>query len=162
MFRARGARQRRQCPAGEPGHGRGVPGPRGRSGIPCRNDHTPLRSHRLADLEPPTNSEHVRATLRGIRRTVGAAPTRKAPVLAEAARGIGSFRSRGPPQGLRDRALLLLGFAGAFRRSELVALDVADLEETEDGFKIIIRRSKLIRRAMARRSPSPAGSRPAP
>src|SRR5712671_920437 len=44
--------------------------------------------------------------------------------------------------GLRDRALLLLGFAGAFRRSELVALDVADLEETEDGFKINIRRSK--------------------
>jgi integrase len=45
-------------------------------------------------------------------------------------------------KGFRDRALLLLGFAGAFRRSELVALDVADLEETEDGFKIIIRRSK--------------------
>jgi integrase len=38
--------------------------------------------------------------------------------------------------------LLLLGFAGAFRRSELVALDVADIKETEDGFKIIIRRSK--------------------
>jgi integrase len=36
----------------------------------------------------------------------------------------------------------LLGFAGAFRRSELVALDVADLEETEEGFKIVIRRSK--------------------
>jgi site-specific recombinase XerD len=45
-------------------------------------------------------------------------------------------------KGLRDRALLLLGFAGAFRRSELVALNVADLEETEDGFKITIRRSK--------------------
>jgi integrase len=45
-------------------------------------------------------------------------------------------------EGLRDRALLLLGFAGAFRRSELVALNVADLEETEDGFKITIRRSK--------------------
>jgi integrase len=39
-------------------------------------------------------------------------------------------------------ALLLLGFAGAFRRSELVALDVADLEETEDGYKITIRPSK--------------------
>ena len=39
-------------------------------------------------------------------------------------------------KGLRDRALLLLGFAGAFRRSELVALNVADLEETEDGLKI--------------------------
>jgi len=36
----------------------------------------------------------------------------------------------------------LLGFAGAFRRSELVALDVADLEETDDGFRITIRKSK--------------------
>jgi len=45
-------------------------------------------------------------------------------------------------KGLRDRALLLLGFAGAFRRSELVALDVADLEETEEGMRVAIRRSK--------------------
>ena len=44
--------------------------------------------------------------------------------------------------GLRDRALLLLGFAGAFRRSELVALDVADIEETETGLLVMIRRSK--------------------
>jgi site-specific recombinase XerD len=98
-------------------------------------------AHRLADLEPPTNSEHVRATLRGIRRTVGAAPARKAPVLAEAARAMALSAPDGL-KGLRDSALLLLGFAGAFRRSDLVALDVADLEETEDGFKITIRRSK--------------------
>jgi len=45
-------------------------------------------------------------------------------------------------KGLRDRALLLLGFSGAFRRSELVALDVSDLEETDDGFRITIRHSK--------------------
>jgi integrase len=44
--------------------------------------------------------------------------------------------------GLRDRALLLLGFAGAFRRSELVALDVADIEETETGLLVAIRGSK--------------------
>jgi site-specific recombinase XerD len=44
--------------------------------------------------------------------------------------------------GLRDRALLLLGFAGAFRRSELVALDVADVEETEAGLRLTIRCSK--------------------
>jgi site-specific recombinase XerD len=44
--------------------------------------------------------------------------------------------------GLRDRALLLLGFAGAFRRSELVALDVADLEESECGLCVTIRHSK--------------------
>jgi hypothetical protein len=51
----------------------------------------------------------------------------------------------------------LLGFAGAFRRSELVALDVADLEETEDGFKAAGRRPT--RKATARRSPLRAVSR---
>ena len=43
---------------------------------------------------------------------------------------------------LRDRALLLLGFAGAFRRSELIALDVADIAETKIGLLVTIRRSK--------------------
>jgi integrase len=45
-------------------------------------------------------------------------------------------------QGLRDRAILLLGFAGAFRRSELVAVDVGDLEFCESGMRVRIRRSK--------------------
>jgi integrase len=44
--------------------------------------------------------------------------------------------------GLRDRALLLIGFGGALRRSELVALDVADIEETETGLLVSIRSSK--------------------
>jgi hypothetical protein len=48
----------------------------------------------------------------------------------------------GDMKGLRDRALLLTGFAGAFRRSELVALDCEDLEESELGFKVMIRHSK--------------------
>jgi len=43
---------------------------------------------------------------------------------------------------LRDRALLLLGFAGAFRRSELVAFDVADIAETKSGLLVTIRHSK--------------------
>jgi integrase len=45
-------------------------------------------------------------------------------------------------KGLRDRAILLLGFAGAFRRSELVALDVGDLEFCYGGLRVQIRRSK--------------------
>ncbi len=98
-------------------------------------------AHKLADLEPPTNSEAVKATVRGIRRTVGAAPKRKAPAVAEIARAMAAIAPDGL-KGLRDRALLLLGFAGAFRRSELVALDVADLEETDDGYRVTIRRSK--------------------
>jgi site-specific recombinase XerC len=98
-------------------------------------------AHRLADLDPPTHSEKVRATLRGIRRTIGAAPARKAPVLADTARAMALSVPDGL-KGLRDRALLLLGFAGAFRRSELVALDVADLEETDEGLRVTIRQSK--------------------
>lgn len=97
--------------------------------------------HKLAEFEPPTNSERVRATLRGIRRTVGTAPIRKAPVLADTARAMALSVPPGL-KGLRDRALLLLGFAGAFRRSELIGLDVVDLAETEEGLRVTIRRSK--------------------
>jgi site-specific recombinase XerC len=50
-------------------------------------------------------------------------------------------------KGLRDRAILLLGFAGAFRRSELVALDVTDLEFCDGGLRVHIRRTgQLLRR----------------
>lgn len=46
------------------------------------------------------------------------------------------------PKGLRDRALLLLGFAGAFRRSELVALNIEDLQFCEGGLRVTICKSK--------------------
>ena len=98
-------------------------------------------AHCLAEFDPPTNSERVRATLRGIRRTVGTAPARKTPVLADTARAMALSVPPGL-KGLRDRALLLLGFAGAFRRSELIGLDVVDLAETEEGLRVTIRRSK--------------------
>ena len=51
-------------------------------------------------------------------------------------------------KGLRDRALFLLGFAGAFRRSEIVALDLADLEFCEDGLRVTIRKSKTDQEAL--------------
>jgi site-specific recombinase XerD len=99
-------------------------------------------AHKLAGHEPPGNSEAVKATLSGIRRTVGTAPrNRKAPLLSEAMHRI-SRAAALDLKGLRDRALLLLGFGGAFRRSELAALNVDDLEFTDDGLKITIRRSK--------------------
>lgn len=97
--------------------------------------------HRIAGVEPPTESEAVKAVLSGIRRSLGTAATRKAPATAEVTRALVD----GMPddlRGLRDRALLLLGFAGALRRSELVALDVGDIEEGSEGIFIRIRRSK--------------------
>ena len=98
-------------------------------------------AHKLAGYERPTNSEAVKATLRGIRRTAGSAPVRKAPATAD--KVLAMVGKAGTDiKGLRDRALLLLGFAGAFRRSELVALDVADLQFCDSGLRAIIRKSK--------------------
>ncbi|MGF1615799.1 MAG: site-specific integrase [Gammaproteobacteria bacterium] len=99
-------------------------------------------AHRAQDYEPPTNSELVKATLRGIRRSHGAAPLRKAPALADQIRRMADLTDPTALAGLRDRALLLLGFAGALRRSELVALHVDDLEETPRGLRLTLRRSK--------------------
>ena len=95
-------------------------------------------AHKLAHLNTPTDSEAVKATLRGIRRTFGGAKVRKSPAVAAKMQ---SMVATAPDRvsGLRDRALLLLGFAGAFRRSELVALDVA---EAKTGLLVTIRRSK--------------------
>ena len=97
--------------------------------------------HKMAGHEPPTNQEGVKAVLRGIRRTIGTAKQGKAPATADL---IGQMLALCPDTmiGKRDRALLCLGFAGAFRRSELCALQVADLTEVPDGLRILIRRSK--------------------
>lgn len=98
-------------------------------------------AHRLAGFDVPTASEAVKATQRGVRRTLGTRQTRKAPVTAEtlkkALRKIPDDLS-----GARDRALLLIGFAAALRRSELVALDVTDLERVPDGIIVHVCRSK--------------------
>ncbi|HEY7301594.1 MAG TPA: site-specific integrase [Xanthobacteraceae bacterium] len=99
-------------------------------------------AHKLSGIsEPPTNSEVVKATVRGIRRTLGAAQAKKAPATADRVVAMATT-SRADLKGIRDRALILLGFAGAFRRSELVALDVEDLESCEAGVRVRIRRSK--------------------
>jgi site-specific recombinase XerD len=98
-------------------------------------------AHKLSGQPVPTDDERVKATMRGIRRSFGIAPNRKAPATAE--RVISMALAAGDDmKGVRDRALLLFGFAGAFRRSELVALNCEDLEETEQGYKVRIRHSK--------------------
>jgi integrase len=89
----------------------------------------------------PTDDERVRATARGIRRTIGTAKAKKAPATNDRLVAV-QGRSLTVLTALRDRALLLLGFAGALRRSELVALDVADLQETTEGLRVLIRRAK--------------------
>ena len=62
--------------------------------------------------------------------------------------------------GTRDRALLLVGFAGAFRRSELVSLDVADVTFGADGLIVQLRRSKTDQEGEGRKVGLPFGSNP--
>jgi site-specific recombinase XerD len=98
-------------------------------------------AHKLAGLQTPTDAEPVKATMRGIRRTVGAAKRRKTPAVADKVLRMAALAPDSLP-GLRDRALLLLGFASAARRSEIVALDVADIEHVKGGIRVTIRKSK--------------------
>jgi hypothetical protein len=68
----------------------------------------------------------------GIRRTIGAAPIRKKPATSDLVLGMVGGKGRSLRE-LRDRAILLLGFAGAFRRSELVALNVEEQRDSARG-----------------------------
>jgi site-specific recombinase XerD len=98
-------------------------------------------AHKLAGLPLPTDDERVRATMRGIRRSLGTARAKKTPATVERIIAMAPIQG-GRLANIRDRALLLFGFASAMRRSELAALDFEDLEETPDGLRVTIRRSK--------------------
>jgi integrase len=62
--------------------------------------------------------------------------------------------------GVRDRALILLGYAGAMRRSELVGLDVTDLAIAEEGLVVLIRKSKTDQVGVGRKIGIPFGENP--
>ena len=115
-------------------------------------------AHRLAGQPTPTDAELVGVTMRGIRRTVGTAKVKKAPATAQL---LGRMLAHVPDTltGKRDRALLLLGFACALRRSELVALQVVDLEQSGDGLRVTIRRSKTDQEGRGQTVGVPAGGK---
>ena len=110
--------------------------------------------HRLQNLEDPTRDERVVAVWDGIRRTHGAPPVQSAPLMPpdlwevlEACPTVKTFKTRGRAgetdlAGARDRALLLVGFVAALRRSELVAAQVEDLGEHPHGLTLALPRSK--------------------
>ena len=97
--------------------------------------------HRTAGKPDPTDDPRVKQLWRGILRSKGEAQRGKKPLLVSDLRKIVDALPR-TLQGDRDRAILLLGFAGGLRRHELVALDVEDLEEVEEGLIVHLRRSK--------------------
>lgn len=117
------------------------------------------QAHRAAGLDSPTGAAVVRETWKGITRTHGTAPRQKAPATTEVIRAMVATL---PDNllGLRDRALLVTGFAGAFRRSELVGLNVEDLHFGKDGVTVNLRRSKTDQQGQGRTLGLPYGSNP--
>jgi integrase len=114
------------------------------------------KAHVATGADDPTKTEIVRATMRGIRRTLGVAQREAKPVLREDLFAM-LERMGSRPKDIRDKALLLLGFAGAFRRSELVGLDVADIEHVRQGIVIALRRSKTDQTGVGRKIGVPFG-----
>ncbi|MFN7297026.1 MAG: site-specific integrase [Pseudanabaena sp.] len=100
------------------------------------------QAHKAAGLENPVASEIVRSVLKGLIREYGTAQRKAAPIRAANIRAFVAQNSGADLATLRDRALLLLGFFGALRRSELVALNVSDVAFTSEGMTITLRRSK--------------------
>jgi site-specific recombinase XerD len=116
-------------------------------------------AHKALGLESPTHHPMVTNTMKGIRRTKGAAPAQKTATLIDDIRAMVSATDAGLI-GLRDRALVLLGFAGAFRRSELVGLNVDDGTFGKDGLTVTLRRAKTDQAGVGRKIGIPYGSNP--
>ena len=106
-------------------------------------------AHKAAGLSSPRTHAAVVATRKGIRRRLGMAPAQKAALSTAQLRCmVVALPDR--LIGTRDRALLLLGFAGAFRRSELAGLDVNDLAFCAEGLRVPLRRSKTDQEGVGR------------
>ncbi|UGQ56309.1 tyrosine-type recombinase/integrase [Rhodococcus pyridinivorans] len=127
------------------------------------------KMHALAGLPKPGGHESVRDLLRGIRRDRATPPARRTPLLTDDIRTIltamrveaadGGWAERVAER--RDAALLLMGLAGALRRSELTGLVVSDVvPHRADGLYVTVRRSKTDRSARGRTVTLPYGSDP--
>lgn len=98
--------------------------------------------HELNNLDLSTKDKGFRAVMEGIRRTNGVrqkqAPAFKMKELKNILLGIDMTTNAG----LRDKCLILLGFAGAYRRSELVSLNIEDVQFSDEGAIISLSKSK--------------------
>ena len=97
--------------------------------------------HKSANLESPTGHPLVQGVWQGIQRTIGTRESGKEALwLADLRQVVGILPN--DLMGIRNRALLVIGWAGALRRSELVGIDVEHMRFTADGLMLTIEHSK--------------------
>jgi integrase len=114
------------------------------------------KAHRASGFDDPCRSEIIKAIMQGIRRTKGIAQ-REVQALQREDLFTVLERMGDRPIEVRDKALLLIGFAGAFRRSELVGLDFGDVEHVSRGIVLHLRRSKTDQNGQGRKIAIPHG-----
>tara|TARA_B110000967_G_scaffold192220_1_gene218650 strand:- start:1062 stop:1979 length:918 start_codon:yes stop_codon:yes gene_type:complete len=101
--------------------------------------------HKLKDHYIDTKHPIIRENLLGIKRLKGSNQKAKKPILINDLKQIIDVITKLNIKEIRktrDKALILIGFAGGFRRSELVALEIDDIEFVREGVKIFVKRSK--------------------
>ena len=96
--------------------------------------------HRSANLPSPTDTAEISETMAGIRRDAPNPEKKRAATLVVLRELLAPIPN--DLRGLRDRALLLVGFAGAFRRSELAGISLRDLRRIDQGYELTLHRSK--------------------
>ena len=115
-------------------------------------------AHKMAGHPSPADAAAVRMTVEGIERKLGAAPLKKAALTVDL---IAKALKKIPDDltGKRDRALIMVGFAAALRRSEIVGLDVNDIRHHPKGLVLHLRRSKTDQRGEGKTKAIPTGRR---
>jgi site-specific recombinase XerC len=112
--------------------------------------------HRSRGFSNPTSVEVVESTLRGLKRIKGTAQRQATPLIKEDLFLV--LEATGARlKDVRDRALLLLGFAGGFRRSELTGLNWDDVIPVRQGLVVTLRRSKTDQNGAGRKIGVPHG-----
>ena len=103
---------------------------------------TIAQAHLAAGFDSPTITAPVKAVLKGICREKGSAQTKKAPATTDVVRAMVETLGAADPASVRNRALILIGFAGAFRRSEVAGIERQDVAFVAEGVTVTLRRSK--------------------
>ena len=113
-------------------------------------------AHKTLRAPNPVVDPEIRSLLAGIKRTIGTKVEQKAPLMTEIIKQL-LTHVENDKKGKRDKALLLVGYAGGFRRNELTGIMVEDITFVKQGVAIDITKSKTDQEKMGRRIGVPYG-----